>query len=322
MCTVEWVDTPNRASSRIAWFFDSDCLGIHQFSSACGHCGRAGGGLCGIDFDAGDIDGALAVSATIPRCAWERSASAAWSITGCTWLDGVPGLGGGEGEHPSLAFRAVLPMPVEDWLSWFARSGREAISYLPVAIPLALATVVGGIDCTESAAAAGDDYPTGQIIATEGLATIVGALFGGVIQSTPYIGHPAYKAMGARSAYTLATALFVGAAGIFGYFDWIFFVIPKPVIFPILIFVGLEITSQSFHATSPASLSGGRAGVRSRAGVPGGADVESAPARDGKAIRGAQRANPALYPNGHRDRRRRGFHRHQFTVGDGPGPPD
>jgi AGZA family xanthine/uracil permease-like MFS transporter len=72
-----------------------------------------------------------------------------------------------------------------------------------------------------------------------------------VIQSTPYIGHPAYKAMGARSAYTLATAIFVGAAGIFGYFDWIFFIIPKAVIFPILIFIGLEITAQSFHATPP-----------------------------------------------------------------------
>jgi AGZA family xanthine/uracil permease-like MFS transporter len=72
-----------------------------------------------------------------------------------------------------------------------------------------------------------------------------------VIQSTPYIGHPAYKAMGARSAYTLATALFVGGAGILGYFDWIFFIIPKAVIFPILIFIGLEITSQSFHATPP-----------------------------------------------------------------------
>ncbi len=35
----------------------------------------------------------------------------------------------------------------------------------------------------------------------------------------------------------------------FGYFDWIFFLIPKAVIFPILIFVGLEITAQSFHAT-------------------------------------------------------------------------
>jgi adenine/guanine/hypoxanthine permease len=154
-----------------------------------------------------------------------------------------------EGTRPSLALRAVLPMPVEAWWIWFEQWWREAVGYLPVAIPFALATVVGGIDCTESAAAAGDDYPTGQIIAVEGLATLCGGLFGGVIQSTPYIGHPAYKAMGARSAYTLATALFVGAAGIFGFFDWIFFIIPKAVIFPILIFIGLEITAQSFHAT-------------------------------------------------------------------------
>jgi AGZA family xanthine/uracil permease-like MFS transporter len=145
--------------------------------------------------------------------------------------------------------RASLPFPIQDWLGWASESGRDVIRYLPVAIPLALATVVGGIDCTESAASVGDEYSTGQIIAAEGLATLVGGIAGGVIQSTPYIGHPAYKAMGARSAYTLATAVFVGAAGIFGFFDWIFFFIPKAVIFPILIFVGLEITSQSFHAT-------------------------------------------------------------------------
>jgi adenine/guanine/hypoxanthine permease len=175
-------------------------------------------------------------------------------VVGCLVYYGIhllrlgPGLGS-EGESPSLALRAVLPLPIESWIEWFTGSWREALRFLPVAIPLALATVVGGIDCTESAATVGDDYPTGQIIAAEGVATLFGGMFGGVIQSTPYIGHPAYKAMGARSAYTLATALFVGAAGIFGYFDWIFFVIPKAVIFPILIFIGLEITSQSFHAT-------------------------------------------------------------------------
>lgn len=160
-----------------------------------------------------------------------------------------PGLGS-EGGRPALALRAALPMPISEWSSWFEVSWREALAYLPVAIPLALATVVGGIDCTESAAAAGDDYSTGQIIAAEGVATLVGGLFGGVIQSTPYIGHPAYKAMGARAGYTLATALFVGAAGIVGCFDWFFFLIPKPVVFPILIFVGLEMTSQSFQATA------------------------------------------------------------------------
>jgi AGZA family xanthine/uracil permease-like MFS transporter len=160
-----------------------------------------------------------------------------------------PGLGS-EGESPATLLRLALPAPVAAWWNWFDRSWPEALAYLPVAIPLALATVVGGIDCTESAAAAGDNYPTGQIIAVEGMATLVGGLFGGVIQTTPYIGHPAYKAMGARAGYTLATAVFVGTAGIFGYFDWIFYLIPKAVIFPILIFIGLEITAQSFHATS------------------------------------------------------------------------
>jgi AGZA family xanthine/uracil permease-like MFS transporter len=126
---------------------------------------------------------------------------------------------------------------------------RESAKYLPVVIPFALATVVGGIDCTESAAAAGDEYHTGRIIAVEGLATLVAGVCGGVIQTTPYIGHPAYKAMGGRAAYTLATALFIGSAGLLGYFGYLYAAIPRPAVFPILIFVGLEITAQSFHAT-------------------------------------------------------------------------
>ena len=159
----------------------------------------------------------------------------------------LAGLGPGLGPRPDLRLHAVLPMPAGDWLGWFGRNWPETLNYIWVALPLALATVVGGIDCAESAAAAGDDYRTGRIIAAEGLATVVGGLFGGVIQSTPYIGHPAYKAMGARSGYTLATALFVGAAGVFGYFNWVYFLVPKAVAFPILIFVGLEITAHSFQ---------------------------------------------------------------------------
>jgi AGZA family xanthine/uracil permease-like MFS transporter len=175
-------------------------------------------------------------------------------IVGCAVYYGMhllglgPGLGAEGGASPA-GLRLVLPMPAWEWCNWFGANWEEAIGYLPVAIPLALATVVGGIDCAESASAAGDDYATGQVIGTEGLATVLGGLFGGVIQTTPYIGHPAYKAMGARAGYTLATALFVGGAGVLGYFDWIFYLIPKPVVFPILIFVGLEITAQCFHAT-------------------------------------------------------------------------
>jgi AGZA family xanthine/uracil permease-like MFS transporter len=70
-----------------------------------------------------------------------------------------------------------------------------------------------------------------------------------VLQTTPYIGHPAYKKMGGAAAYTLATALFVGAAGFFGVFPLLFEWLPQAAMFPILVFVGLEITAQSFHAT-------------------------------------------------------------------------
>ncbi|WP_315852208.1 permease [Rosistilla carotiformis] len=131
------------------------------------------------------------------------------------------------------------------WLDRFS----EAMKYMPIVLPFAIGTVVGGIDCTESAAAAGDEYPTGTVIFVEAIATLAAGLCGGVVQTTPYIGHPAYKQMGGRSAYTLATALLIGTAGVGGYFVYFYQIIPEAAVFPILIFVGLEITAQSFSAT-------------------------------------------------------------------------
>ena len=134
---------------------------------------------------------------------------------------------------------------------WWERVFVYALGKLPVMLPFALATIVGGIDCTESAAAAGDDYDTRSILLTEGVASLAAGLLGGVIQTTPYIGHPAYKKMGGRAAYTLATALFIGGVGYFGGFNLIFEWLPRAAMFPILVFVGLEITAQSFQATPP-----------------------------------------------------------------------
>ena len=145
--------------------------------------------------------------------------------------------------HPDL-----LPEFARSW-AWWEAVLQEALRYLPIMLPFALATIVGGIDCTESAAAAGDAYNTRSILLTEGVASVLAGLAGGVIQNTPYIGHPAYKAMGGRAAYTLATALFVGLAGLFGWFAWIFQWLPEAALFTILVFIGLEITAQSYLAT-------------------------------------------------------------------------
>jgi AGZA family xanthine/uracil permease-like MFS transporter len=133
--------------------------------------------------------------------------------------------------------------------AWWESVFLYALGKLPVILPFALATIVGGIDCTESAAAAGDEYDTRSVLMTEGVASLAAGLLGGVIQTTPYIGHPAYKKMDGRAAYTLATALFMGVVGCCGAFGLLFAALPGAAMFPILVFVGLEITAQSFHAT-------------------------------------------------------------------------
>ncbi|HOT36157.1 MAG TPA: hypothetical protein PLT86_05790 [Candidatus Latescibacteria bacterium] len=158
------------------------------------------------------------------------------------------GVQSGKGWTDALAgasFHVALPIPTLAFLDGLG----PALRYLPIAVPMAIMTVVGGIDCTESAAAAGDEYNTRDILLVEGFATVLGGLCGGVLQSTPYIGHPAYKRMGGRAAYTLATALFIGFGGVFGYLSFFVDLIPRAATAPILIFVGLEITAQAFTAT-------------------------------------------------------------------------
>jgi AGZA family xanthine/uracil permease-like MFS transporter len=144
-------------------------------------------------------------------------------------------------------WRLAIPWPTLAWLDALP----ETWAALPVALPFALATVIGGIDNTESALAAGDRYRTRDILMTEALATIAAGLAGGVIQNTPYIGHPAYKAMGARAGYTFATALAIGVGAMTGAVSLLVAIVPEAAIAPILIFVGLEITAQAFLATPP-----------------------------------------------------------------------
>ncbi|MBI3634835.1 MAG: MFS transporter [Candidatus Rokubacteria bacterium] len=137
---------------------------------------------------------------------------------------------------PTLAWIDVLPM---------------TLPYLGIALPFAFLTIVGGIDNTESAAAAGDEYRTRDILLTEALATILAGTCGGVIQNTPYIGHPAYKSMGARAGYTLATGLAIGGGAALGVLSVLVTLLPEAAVVPILVFIGLEITAQAFHASPP-----------------------------------------------------------------------
>ena len=159
---------------------------------------------------------------------------------GRAWLDLGPGAAIAAGP-----LRMALPWPTLGWIDALSAT----LPYLSIALPFALVTIIGGIDNTESAAAAGDEYRTRDILLTEAAATILAGCCGGVVQNTPYIGHPAYKAMGARAGYTLATGIVIGVGAAAGVLSLLVAVLPEAAIAPILVFIGLEITAQGFLAT-------------------------------------------------------------------------
>lgn len=150
--------------------------------------------------------------------------------------------------YPLIDLSFGLPLPTFGFVKGMPLAFTQ---YLPMAVPFAILTVVGGINVTESARLAGDTYRTRSILLTEAVSTLLAGVCGGVSQTTPYIGHPAYKAMGGRAAYTLACGLFVGLGGMLGYIPFLARVLPLACLAPILVFVGFDIVSQAFHETPP-----------------------------------------------------------------------
>ena len=155
---------------------------------------------------------------------------------------GFAGMVLGSPAWPTLRF--AIPHPDLG----IVRGFRYATDYLPLILPFALLTVVGGVNNTESAKVAGDDYDVRSILLGEAAATLVAGLTGGIAQTTPYIGHSAYKHMGARAGYTLLTGLFIGIGGMLGYLSNLIELIPLAVLAPVLVFVAIDITVQAFAA--------------------------------------------------------------------------
>jgi AGZA family xanthine/uracil permease-like MFS transporter len=166
--------------------------------------------------------------------------------TALYYIAGPAGIIGGTfSGFPAFELHFGLPVPTLAFIDGIV----PALTYLPIAIPFGILTVVGGINVTESARVAGDDYNTRDILLTEAVATLLAGVTGGVAQSTPYIGQPAYKRMGSRAGYTLITGIFIGVGGMLGLVSFIIELIPRAVLAPILIFVALDIIVQSFQAS-------------------------------------------------------------------------
>jgi len=122
-------------------------------------------------------------------------------------------------------------------------------TYLAIILPMGLFNLIGSLQNLDSAAAAGDDYPTMPSLLANGVGTLLGACFGNPFPTTIYIGHPGWKALGARIGYSVLNAVFFTALGVCGAAALVAAIIPIEAGMAIVLWIGIIMVSQSFTAT-------------------------------------------------------------------------
>src|SRR5438128_2236234 len=141
-------------------------------------------------------------------------------------------------------FGFSVPLPAAGHLF----SGFEFLGIILVtAIPFGIYDLVEAMDNVESAAAAGDSFPTTRVITADGVVSLVGCLMGNPFINAVYIGHPGWKAMGGRIGYSAATGLMVILLAWFGIISLMSALIPLAAISPILLYIGMLIGAQAFQ---------------------------------------------------------------------------
>jgi AGZA family xanthine/uracil permease-like MFS transporter len=114
---------------------------------------------------------------------------------------------------------------------------------------MGIINVIGSLQNIESAEAAGDRFPTMPSLAINGIGTIVASLFGSCFPTTIYIGHPGWKALGARSGYSILNAFFISFICLAGLVNLIFNLIPIEAGAAIVLWIGIIMTAQAFQTT-------------------------------------------------------------------------
>lgn len=125
----------------------------------------------------------------------------------------------------------------------------DILPYLGIAIPMGILSFFGTLQNIESAVAAGDEFPATPALAMNGIGTMVGALFGSPFPTTVYIGHPGWKALGARSGYSVINGAVMTVICMTGLIGVIASLVPLEAGYPILLWIGIVITAQAFQST-------------------------------------------------------------------------
>jgi len=144
-------------------------------------------------------------------------------------------------------FQPAIPMPTIDGLMGMFGT---VTNYIGIIIPFALLIAASAVNVVAGAKVVGDDYNPATVVRLDSAATAIGALFGGVVQTTPYFGHATYKRMGARTNYALGAAGAMTVVGFAGAVAVASKVIPSAVLKPILVVVASDIMRLAFSGGS------------------------------------------------------------------------
>ena len=174
---------------------------------------------------------------------------------------------------------------------WQARG--QLVPWLGVIVPMGLFNLLGSLQNIESAEAAGDRYPVRSSMLINGIGTIAAAALGSCFPTTIYIGHPGWKAMGARIGYSWLNGVVMAIACLLGLFGVVSQLVPIEAGMAIVLYIGLVIAAQAFQATPSAHAPAVALGL-----LPGlagwGALLLKAGLRAGGAGSGLQPFGPAL----------------------------
>jgi AGZA family xanthine/uracil permease-like MFS transporter len=120
---------------------------------------------------------------------------------------------------------------------------------LVTAIPFGIYDLVEALDNVESAAVAGDAYPTTRVLTADGVVSLIGCMMGNPFINAVYIGHPGWKSMGGRIGYSAATGVMVIVLAWLGIISLMVALVPVVAISPILLYIGMLMGSQAFQET-------------------------------------------------------------------------
>jgi len=167
--------------------------------------------------------------------------------TALAWATGLAPVGGPDA-RPLAHLHPYVPLPVLAEL-WAALHGGHIIAYLSVVIPIGLLGVLASLQNIESAAAAGDNFPVRSSLVINGLGTIAAACFGSPFPSSIYIGHPAWKKLGARAGYSVLNGIGITLICLTGTMAALTWLIPAEAGIAIILWIGTIIAAQAFEAT-------------------------------------------------------------------------